>query len=223
MHCDAARLEAPSPRCAACWPRSGLLANTEPATVGRLRRVHRAGRAALPAAPRHLRRRRGRPRDLHRADRRPLAPGRPGAGPLRRPADAPATTSAPCRPSCSSSATTSIGPTASSAPPPPRACAPSSATTAWPPTASAGPRRCARCASCSGGWSAGARSCCARWPASPTSGPSLLGKRIVIDPGHGGEDTGRGRTTGVTEADLVWDLATRLEGRLSALGVQHRG
>ena len=51
------------------------------------------------------------------------------------------------------------------------------------------------------------------------SGPSLLGKRIVIDPGHGGEDTGfvYGEHT---EADLVWDLASRLEGRLKVLGVQ---
>ena len=51
------------------------------------------------------------------------------------------------------------------------------------------------------------------------SGPSLLGKRIVIDPGHGGTDTGF-EYDGVTEADLVWDLANRLEGRLKALGVQ---
>ncbi|MCW2497197.1 N-acetylmuramoyl-L-alanine amidase [Jatrophihabitans sp.] len=51
------------------------------------------------------------------------------------------------------------------------------------------------------------------------AGPSLLGKRIVIDPGHGGTDTGfvYGDTS---EADLVWDLATRFEGRLKALGVQ---
>jgi N-acetylmuramoyl-L-alanine amidase len=51
------------------------------------------------------------------------------------------------------------------------------------------------------------------------SGPSLLGKRIVVDPGHGGEDPGV--TVGdVTEAALVWDLASRLEGRLTALGVR---
>ena len=51
------------------------------------------------------------------------------------------------------------------------------------------------------------------------SGPSLLGKRIVLDPGHGGAD--RGVTAeGAAEAEVVWDLASRLEGRLVALGVQ---
>lgn len=50
------------------------------------------------------------------------------------------------------------------------------------------------------------------------SGPSLLGKRIVIDPGHGGSDRGVTHED-IAEADLVWDLATRLEGRLTALGV----
>jgi N-acetylmuramoyl-L-alanine amidase len=51
------------------------------------------------------------------------------------------------------------------------------------------------------------------------SGPSLLGKRIVLDPGHGGDDLGT-VVDGVTEAELVWDLASRIEGRLTALGVQ---
>jgi N-acetylmuramoyl-L-alanine amidase len=51
------------------------------------------------------------------------------------------------------------------------------------------------------------------------SGPSLLGKRIVLDPGHGGTDAGV-EADGVTEAELAWDLASRLEGRLTALGVQ---
>ena len=51
------------------------------------------------------------------------------------------------------------------------------------------------------------------------SGPSLLGKRIVIDPGHGGEDPGA-ECDGIAEADLAWDLATRLDGRLTALGVR---
>jgi N-acetylmuramoyl-L-alanine amidase len=51
------------------------------------------------------------------------------------------------------------------------------------------------------------------------SGPSLLGKRIVLDAGHGGDDAGV-VADGATEAEVVWDLASRLEGRLSALGVQ---
>jgi N-acetylmuramoyl-L-alanine amidase len=51
------------------------------------------------------------------------------------------------------------------------------------------------------------------------SGPSLLGKRIVLDPGHGGTDAGV-TSDGLTEAELVWDLCSRLEGRLTALGVQ---
>jgi N-acetylmuramoyl-L-alanine amidase len=49
------------------------------------------------------------------------------------------------------------------------------------------------------------------------SGPHLIGRRIVIDPGHGGTDTGN--TVGeTTEADLVLDLASRIEGRLAAAG-----
>ncbi len=59
------------------------------------------------------------------------------------------------------------------------------------------------------------------------AGPSLFGKRIVIDPGHGGEDRGtvyvgdpQDPHSEIDEADLCWDLASRLEGRLTALGVQ---
>jgi N-acetylmuramoyl-L-alanine amidase len=51
------------------------------------------------------------------------------------------------------------------------------------------------------------------------SGPSLFGKRIVLDAGHGGSDTGV-VADGITEAELVWDFVSRLEGRFSALGVQ---
>jgi N-acetylmuramoyl-L-alanine amidase len=49
------------------------------------------------------------------------------------------------------------------------------------------------------------------------SGPHLIGRRIVVDPGHGGGDPGctAGETT---EADLVLDLAHRIEGRLAAAG-----
>ncbi|WP_432833497.1 N-acetylmuramoyl-L-alanine amidase [Dactylosporangium sp. CA-092794] len=55
------------------------------------------------------------------------------------------------------------------------------------------------------------------------SGPTLLGKRIVIDPGHGGSDTGHVVPDGPlrwVEADLVYDLAARLEGRLAAAGMR---
>jgi N-acetylmuramoyl-L-alanine amidase len=51
----------------------------------------------------------------------------------------------------------------------------------------------------------------------------LLGKRIVIDPGHGGPDTGHvvpENPLRWVEADLVYDLAARLEGRLAAAGMR---
>ncbi|MGY1770237.1 N-acetylmuramoyl-L-alanine amidase [Blastococcus sp. SYSU D00813] len=51
------------------------------------------------------------------------------------------------------------------------------------------------------------------------SGPHLIGRVIVVDPGHGGAETGftAGETT---EADLVLDLASRIEGRLAAAGAR---
>ncbi len=56
------------------------------------------------------------------------------------------------------------------------------------------------------------------------SGPNLMGKTIVIDPGHGGpEDLGVVVPDGPlrwTEADLVFDVAARLEGRLAAAGMR---
>jgi N-acetylmuramoyl-L-alanine amidase len=56
------------------------------------------------------------------------------------------------------------------------------------------------------------------------SGPNLVGKTIVIDPGHGGpDDVGVVVPDGPlrwTEADLAFDLATRLEGRLTAAGMR---
>lgn len=55
------------------------------------------------------------------------------------------------------------------------------------------------------------------------SGPALVGKRIVIDPGHGGPDTGHRVPAGPLrwiEADLAYDLAARLEGRLAAAGMR---
>ena len=55
------------------------------------------------------------------------------------------------------------------------------------------------------------------------SGPDLVGKTIVIDPGHGGDDPGVVVPDGPlrwTEAELAFDLATRLEGRLAAAGMR---
>jgi N-acetylmuramoyl-L-alanine amidase len=49
------------------------------------------------------------------------------------------------------------------------------------------------------------------------SGHSLAGRRVVLDPGHGGEDTGT-VAHGLTESEVTLDLARRIEGRLSAIG-----
>ena len=51
------------------------------------------------------------------------------------------------------------------------------------------------------------------------AGPRLRGKRIVIDPGHGGDDLGV-VAGGLREADIAWDLARRLEGRMKAAGME---
>jgi N-acetylmuramoyl-L-alanine amidase len=49
-------------------------------------------------------------------------------------------------------------------------------------------------------------------------GSRLSGKCVVIDPGHGGSDSGA-TARGVAEADLMWDLARRVEGRMKATGI----
>jgi N-acetylmuramoyl-L-alanine amidase len=51
------------------------------------------------------------------------------------------------------------------------------------------------------------------------AGPRLRGKRIVIDPGHGGDDPGV-IAGGLREADIAWDLTRRLEGRMKATGME---
>lgn len=51
------------------------------------------------------------------------------------------------------------------------------------------------------------------------AGPRLSGKRIIIDPGHGGDD--RGVVVGdLAEADVMLDLARRLEGKMAATGME---
>lgn len=51
------------------------------------------------------------------------------------------------------------------------------------------------------------------------AGPRMRGKRIVIDPGHGGLDRGVS-VNGIHECDLMWDLARRVVGRMSATGME---
>ena len=50
------------------------------------------------------------------------------------------------------------------------------------------------------------------------SGHSLAGRIVVLDPGHGGDEPGA-TAHGLTEAEVTLDLARRIEGRLSAIGV----
>lgn len=51
------------------------------------------------------------------------------------------------------------------------------------------------------------------------SGPRLYGKRIAIDPTHGGDDPGW-ISGGMRAADLTYDLARRLESRMVATGME---
>jgi N-acetylmuramoyl-L-alanine amidase len=49
------------------------------------------------------------------------------------------------------------------------------------------------------------------------AGPTLSGKLVIVDPGHGGTDHGV-LAHRLDEGDLVYDLASRVEGRLTATG-----
>ncbi|MBE3073844.1 MAG: N-acetylmuramoyl-L-alanine amidase [Actinobacteria bacterium] len=50
------------------------------------------------------------------------------------------------------------------------------------------------------------------------SGHRLIGRVVVLDPGHGGDDTGTAAHD-LIESEVMLDLARRIEGRLSAIGV----
>ena len=55
------------------------------------------------------------------------------------------------------------------------------------------------------------------------AGPKLTGKRVVIDPALGGAHRGHsvaGRYGEISEEELLWDLALRLEGRMTAAGME---
>lgn len=51
------------------------------------------------------------------------------------------------------------------------------------------------------------------------NGHQHTGRVLVVDPAHGPSDPGV-TTDGLTEAELVWDIAARVEGRLTAIGVE---
>ncbi|HEX6447112.1 MAG TPA: N-acetylmuramoyl-L-alanine amidase [Streptosporangiales bacterium] len=51
------------------------------------------------------------------------------------------------------------------------------------------------------------------------NGHQHAGSIVVLDPGHGPADPGV-VADGLTEAEVVWDIAARIEGRLAAIGVQ---
>lgn len=56
-----------------------------------------------------------------------------------------------------------------------------------------------------------------------SAGPRLAGKRVVIDPALGGVNKGqivRGRYGEITEEEILWDLAGRVEGRMIAAGME---
>lgn len=56
-----------------------------------------------------------------------------------------------------------------------------------------------------------------------TAGPMLAGKKVVIDPSLGGGNKGRivqGMHGEITEEEILWDLASRIEGRMIAAGME---
>lgn len=52
------------------------------------------------------------------------------------------------------------------------------------------------------------------------SGRGLVGARVLVDPSHGPGDPGHVGPSGVTEAEVSWQIASRLAARLGARGVQ---
>src|SRR5699024_6744984 len=57
----------------------------------------------------------------------------------------------------------------------------------------------------------------------PSAGPKLAGKRVVMDPGLGGDNKGQqvaGRSGQISEEEISWDLAERVAGRMIAAGME---
>ncbi|HEX2294410.1 MAG TPA: N-acetylmuramoyl-L-alanine amidase [Actinomycetota bacterium] len=55
-----------------------------------------------------------------------------------------------------------------------------------------------------------------------SAAPDLHGALVVLDPGHGGDDSGGRGEGGLVEADVAWDLAVRVAERLAAAGARVR-
>lgn len=68
--------------------------------------------------------------------------------------------------------------------------------------------------------SAGAASVPVRPRSQSSAAPGIDGKRIVLDPGHGGSDTGAIGPTGVTEKSIALRIAKRLKVLLEAEGAE---
>ena len=68
--------------------------------------------------------------------------------------------------------------------------------------------------------SSGSASVPARPRSQSSAAPGIDGKRIVLDPGHGGSDTGAIGPTGVTEKSIALRIAKRLKVLLEAEGAE---
>ena len=183
-----------------------------------VRRRDGTRRPSLPAEPRPVRRRPRRRGDLPRPQRGALVAWATGCS-ATTPSDPPvATTSSTCRTGCTSSATTPVRSTGCSGPETEvglrtfqRDYGLSSDGTCGPATLRA-LRQLGRKVT-------GGRPQLLRQSASfVESGPHLIGRRIVVDPGPRRRGARRTPTGETTEADLVFDLASRIEGRLAAAG-----
>ena len=192
--------------------------------IGRLRRRRRHRGARLPAEPRPRRRRAGRRRDLGRPRRGPVAARRAYALPLGARRRWSARTSGRCRSDCSRWATTPAAPTRSTAPRTARAVAQFQREVGLTPDGSCGPQTMKALRRLGRKVVGGRPQWLREAEAFRQAGTNLVGKTIVIDPGHGGgDDLGVVVPEGPlrwTEADLVFDLAARLEGRLAAAGMR---
>ena len=190
-----------------------------PRRRARLRRAGRAGGQVLPAASRAAS-----STASSDAPRMPSSTVRAGPSGTACCATSPstssrATTSWPCRPASPSSASPPARSTVSTDRAPTRPCGPSRPRSGWCPTARSGPETMRAFAGLRRSVSGGSANALREREHIRRSGYSLSGRTIVLDPGHGGNDSGAHGHRGLVEAHLALDLARRIEGRLSAHGV----